>query len=171
MCQPAPAGTSVLSAPTHPGLPQVLLVAHHAWVFALCAQRPTALGALGFWAAAQAICSILLFLVTSLGHNGLPVYEADDRPDYWKLQVTTTRNISGNAFVHWLCGGLEYQVDHHLFPMMPRHHLPAAHEIIVAFCAEHGIKYNEASLWEGTREVLQHLDEVAVGFLKEFPAM
>ena len=152
-------------------LEQVLLVSHHAWVLAVCLQRPTLGSALAFYLLAQAVCGLILFAVTSLGHNGLPVYEADERPDYWKLQVTTTRNISGNAFVHWLCGGLEYQVDHHLFPMMPRHSLPKAHELIVGFCKEHGIKYNEASLWDGTVDVLQHLDVVAKDFFREFPAM
>lgn len=156
---------------TEQRIEQALLIAHHAWVLALVSQRPTFLDGLAFYLASNAICSLLLFGITSLGHNGLPVYEADERPDYWKLQVTTTRNITGNAFVHWLCGGLEYQVDHHLFPMMPRHSLPAAHELIVAFCKEHGVKYNEAGLIDGTIEVMGHLDEVAHDFLKEFPAM
>ena len=55
--------------------------------------------------------------------------------------------------------------------MMPRHSLPKAHELIVSFCAEHGIKYNEASLYDGTVEVLSHLDVVAKDFFREFPAM
>jgi len=150
---------------------QALLIAHHTWVILLCSNRPTFLSAFAFWFTAQAVCGFLLFVITSLGHNGLIVYEADERPDYWKLQVTTTRNISGNWFVHWLCGGLEYQVDHHLFPTMPRHSLPAAHELIVSFCAEHGIKYNEDNLFHGTWEVIKHLDVVAREFLIEFPAM
>ena len=156
---------------TEQRLEQGLLVLHHVWVALLCSQRPTLASALAFWFTAQAICGLVLFGITSLGHNGLPVYEANERPDYWKLQVTTTRNISGNAFVHWLCGGLEYQVDHHLFPTMPRHHLPAAHELIVSFCKEHGIKYNEASLLKGTMDVIEHLDVVATEFMTEFPAM
>ena len=86
-------------------------------------------------------------------------------------QVTTTRNISGGWFMHWLCGGLEYQVDHHLFPMMPRHSLPKAHELIVSFCKEHDIKYNEDNLWRGTADIIQHLDKVATEFLTEFPAI
>mmetsp|Transcript_7262 Transcript_7262/g.20935 ORF Transcript_7262/g.20935 Transcript_7262/m.20935 type:complete len:493 (+) Transcript_7262:36-1514(+) len=152
-------------------LEQVLIIFHHLWVAVLCAQRGSLGGAVAFWLLAQAICGFVLFSITSLGHNGLPVYEANDKPDYWKLQVTTTRNITGNAFVHWLCGGLEYQVDHHLFPMMPRHSLPKAHELIVSFCKEHGIKYNEASYWKGTWDVLNHLDSVAHEFVAEFPAM
>jgi len=156
---------------TEQRIEQALLVLHHAWVFAVVSQRPSILDGIAFYFLAQAVCGLILFAVTSLGHNGLPVYEADQRPDYWKLQVTTTRNISGNAFVHWLCGGLEYQVDHHLFPMMPRHSLPKAHELIVAFCAEHGVKYNEAGLIDGTREIIGHLDVIAHDFLKEFPGM
>ena len=53
----------------------------------------------------------------------MAVYPADQRPDFWKLQVTTTRNVTSNWFVDWFCGGLQYQVDHHLFPMLPRHNL------------------------------------------------
>ena len=53
----------------------------------------------------------------------MATYDAETRPDFWKLQVTTTRNITGGngfpqAFVDWFCGGLQYQVNHHLFPMM-----------------------------------------------------
>jgi len=150
---------------------QILLILHHIWVIGLCSQRPTILGGIMLWLLANNVCGMILFAVTSLGHNGLPVYEADERPDYWKLQVTTTRNITGNAFVHWLCGGLEYQVDHHLFPTMPRHHLPKAHELIVSFCKEHEITYNEANLWVGTLDIIKHLDVVAKEFLVEFPAM
>jgi acyl-lipid Delta6-acetylenase / acyl-lipid (9-3)-desaturase len=150
---------------------QTFIVLHHLWVFLLCAQRGSILEALSFWMLAQVTCGFLLFSVTSLGHNGLPVYEADERPDYWKLQVTTTRNITGNWFVHWLCGGLEYQVDHHLFPMMPRHSLPAAHEIIVAFCKEHDLKFNEDNLFHGTIDILKHLDVVAKDFLHDFPGI
>ncbi|CAN0460008.1 unnamed protein product, partial [Ectocarpus sp. 12 AP-2014] len=40
-----------------------------------------------------------------------------------RLQVTTTRNVTSTPFVDWFCGGLQYQVDHHLFPQIPRHNL------------------------------------------------
>lgn len=58
----------------------------------------------------QMICGLFLALVFGLGHNGMAVYDADKRPDFWKLQVTTTRNVKGGAFVQWFCGGLGYQV-------------------------------------------------------------
>jgi fatty acid desaturase len=148
-----------------------LLIVHHALTAVLCLQRPSIYSAIAFWMLANSIASFLIFVITGNGHNGMSTYTEETRPDYWKLQVTTTRNISGGAFVHWLCGGLEYQVDHHLFPMMPRHSLPRAHDIIVAFCKEHDVEYAEASLVDGVVEVIKHLDDVSREFFTEFPAL
>merc|ERR1711879_1040515 len=85
------------------------------------------------------------------------------------LQVTTTRNIVGGhgipqCFVDWFCGGLQYQVDHHLFPMMPRHNLARAHVLVQSFCKEWGVTYHQTDLIDGTVEVLQHLSKVANEF-------
>jgi cytochrome b involved in lipid metabolism len=129
-----------------------------------------------------ATCSSGLFLalVFGLGHNGMSVYDATTRPDFWKLQVTTTRNIIGGHgipqfFVDWFCGGLQYQVDHHLFPMMPRNNIAKCHKLVEAFCKEWGVKYHEADMWDGTVEVLRHLqnvsDDFIVDMVKDFPAM
>lgn len=55
--------------------------------------------------------------------------------------------------------------------MIPRHKLGALHTLVESFCKEHGVKYHETSMWEGTREVLRHLGSVTADFLQEFPAM
>ena len=85
--------------------------------------------------------------------------------------MSTTRNITSNWFVDWFCGGLQYQVDHHLFPQLPRHNLAKVHTLIEQFCKEYKVTYHETNMWDGTKEVLGHLDEVAVEFVQEFPAM
>ena len=94
----------------------------------------------------------LLALVFGLGHNGMAVYDAAHRPDYWKLQVTTTRNVTQDSlgFVHWFCGGLDYQVEHHLFPTMPRHHLAECNRRVRKFCKDYGVTYHETTMWQGT---------------------
>lgn len=120
---------------------------------------------------AQMACGLMLALVFGLGHNGMAVYPADQRPDFWKLQVTTTRNVTSNWFSDWFCGGLQYQVDHHLFPMLPRHNLGKVHTLVESFCKEQGVHYHEAGMIDGNVEVLQHLSKVATEFVKEFPAM
>lgn len=160
----------------------LLLVVFHAWNIALsCKFGQWSLGysAMYYFTAA---CSSGLFLalVFGLGHNGMATYDAEARPDFWKLQVTTTRNIIGGygipqAFVDWFCGGLQYQVDHHLFPTMPRHNLPKAHSVIDSFCKEWDVSYHEADLITGNIEVLRHLGNVSDDFIaemvREFPAM
>jgi len=156
----------------YPVLEQIGLGLHYAALGTVMYNMPGgALNALVFFFVAQTFSGLLLAVVFGLGHNGMAVYPADERPDFWKLQVSTTRNITSNFFVDWFCGGLQYQVDHHLFPQLPRHNLPKVHEMVAEFCKEYNVTYHEANMWDGTVEVLSHLNEVAVEFVTEFPAM
>jgi len=166
----------------YPKLEKAGLIIHHSWVLALSC----GFGKFGFFYSLMYFlistcgCGLFLALVFGLGHNGMETYDAATRPDFWKLQVTTSRNITGGHgipqwFVDWLCGGLQYQVDHHLFPMMPRHNLPKTHKLVESFCKEWGVTYHETDLIDGTYEVLKHLstvsDEFLVEMIEEFPAM
>jgi len=155
---------------TYPVLEKVGLLLHYSWVIALCAQMPILRG-VAFFFTSQFMCGLFLALVFGLGHNGMAVYDASMRPDFWKLQVTTTRNITSNWFVDWFCGGLQYQVDHHLFPMIPRHNLKKTHQLVTGFCKEHSVTYHETNMWVGTKEVLSFLNNVSTEFFTEFPAM
>lgn len=167
---------------TYPITEKLFLIIFHAWNFYLSSGfGKWSLGySTAYYFTATCSSGLFLALVFGLGHNGMSTYDAETRPDFWKLQVTTTRNITGGHgipqfFVDWLCGGLQYQVDHHLFPMMPRHNLAQAHKLVEKFCKDWGVTYHEADLYDGTVEVLQHLskvsDEFLVDMVKEFPAM
>merc|ERR1711988_1171085 len=161
---------------------KVLIALHYVWVVAFVSGygRFSVGYSVGLFLLMTCSCGLFLALVFGLGHNGMAVYDAETRPDFWKLQVTTTRNIIGGHgfpqwFVDWLCGGLQYQVDHHLFPMMPRHNLKKCHDLVESFCKEWGVQYHEADLVDGTFEVLKHLQDVSDDFMEEFitefPAM
>jgi fatty acid desaturase len=159
----------------YPILEKVTLLIHYAWVAAFVSGlgRFTPLYSFGLFMTMTCSCGFFLAIVFGLGHNGMAVYDADKRPDFWKLQVTTTRNITGGhgipqAFVDWFCGGLQYQVDHHLFPMIPRHNLKKTHELVESFCKEWKVGYHEADLVDGTKEVLNCLDRVAMEFVIDF---
>lgn len=154
----------------YPVLEKLGLVIHYLWLFTVMSHMPL-LHAAAYFIVAQCSCGLFLALVFGLGHNGMAVYPADERPDFWKLQVSTTRNITSNWFVDWFCGGLHYQVDHHLFPMLPRHNLKKVHKLVESFCREQGVTYHEADMWVGTMEVLSHLNKVSYEFINEFPAM
>jgi fatty acid desaturase len=151
-------------------LEQLGIVIYYTWNVALLLQLPL-LEAIVFFSFAQMLCGLLLAIVFGVGHNGMKTYEADKRPDFWKLQVTTTRNVTSTPFIDWFCGGLQYQVDHHLFPTLPRHNLRKAHELVSSFCREHGVSYHETDLLTGTLEVLKHLRSVSIEFVHHFPAM
>ncbi|CAM9417760.1 unnamed protein product [Choristocarpus tenellus] len=146
------------------------LIGHYLWLGIVLVQMPVPL-AVAWFLTSEMVCGVLLALVFGLGHNGMSTYEPDDRPDFWKLQVTTTRNVKSNWFVDWFCGGLQYQVDHHLFPQVPRHNLSKVHQLVESFCKQHNVRYHEATMLEGTREVLLHLGEISRQFIEEFPAM
>lgn len=146
------------------------LVIHYAGIIYVCSKMSSLWLGLLWFMLGQTMCGLFLAVVFGLGHNGMAVYPADERPDFWKLQVTTTRNVTSNWFVDWFCGGLQYQVDHHLFPSLPRHNLKRVHEKVAKFCKEEGVEYHEANMWDGTIEVLKHLEEVTEHFVKDFPA-
>jgi len=157
---------------SYPTLEKLGLVIHYVWLLSVMYHMPGGLlSALAYFIVAQTGCGLFLAVVFGLGHNGMAVYPADQRPDFWKLQVSTTRNVTSNMFVDWFCGGLQYQVDHHLFPMLPRHNLKKVHALVESFCKEQGVTYHEADMVTGTIEVLTHLNKVAAEFVSEFPAM
>jgi len=166
----------------YPRLEKVALILHHSWVLFVAAGfgKFSIPYSLFYYFTATCSSGFFLALVFGLGHNGMATYDAKTRPDFWKLQVTTTRNIIGGHgipqwFVGWLCGGLHYQVEHHLFPMMPRHNLGQTNKLMVSFCKEWDVDYHETDLVDGTFEVLSHLSKVSDDFLidmiEDFPAM
>lgn len=159
----------------YPILEKVGIVLHYAWVVALVSGygRFSIPYSVMLFMIMTMSCGFMLAIVFGLGHNGMATYDANARPDFWKLQVTTTRNITGGhgipqAFVDWFCGGLQYQVDHHLFPMIPRHNLRKTHEFVTSFCKEWKVNYHEADLVDGTYEVLSHLQNVSNEFIMDF---
>lgn len=95
-------------------------------------------------------------------HKGMPVIAPDARLDFFTKQVRTSRNVTGGWWATWLMGGLNYQVEHHLFPSMPRPHLARARTIVQAHCAEHDIPYTETSLWRSYGIVIAYLNQVGL---------
>jgi fatty acid desaturase/predicted heme/steroid binding protein len=154
----------------YPVLEKIGLVMHYSGMILIMSYMPI-FNALTYFFISQTSCGLFLALVFGLGHNGMSVYPAQERPDFWKLQVSTTRNITPNWFVNWFCGGLQYQVDHHLFPMIPRHNLPKVHKLVESFCKEQNVTYHETNMLVGTIEVLNHLNKVSRDFFIEFPGL
>ncbi|TNM69706.1 acyl-CoA desaturase [Streptomyces sp. NP160] len=95
-------------------------------------------------------------------HVGMPIVERGARIDFLRRQVLTSRNIRGGVVVDFLMGGLNRQVEHHLFPSMPRPNLRRVQPLVREFCATHGIPYTETSLVGSYRAIISHLNEVGL---------
>ena len=74
-----------------------------------------------------------------------------------------SRNIRGNRFIDTAMGGLNYQVEHHLFPSMPRPHLRRAAPIIQAYCRDHDVPYTQTTLLRSYVIVFRYINRVGLG--------
>ncbi|MBO1738019.1 acyl-CoA desaturase [Leifsonia sp. TF02-11] len=95
-------------------------------------------------------------------HKGMPQLPAGARVDFLNKQVLTSRNIRGGWSMSVLMGGLNHQIEHHLFPSMPRPHLRRARLLVREHCAAHGILYTETGLVNSYRIVIAYLNRVGL---------
>ena len=96
-------------------------------------------------------------------HKGMPLVPKEVRLDFLRRQVLMSRNISGTPFLDFMMGGLNYQIEHHLFPSMPRPHLRRAAPIIAEYCRDRGVTYTETTLWQSYGIVLRYINRVGLG--------
>ncbi|MGY1807895.1 fatty acid desaturase family protein [Blastococcus sp. SYSU D00669] len=119
--------------------------------------------AVAFLAVQLAVFGLLLGGTFVVNHVGMPVVPPGARVDFLRRQVLMSRNIRGGRGVDLLMGGLNLQVEHHLFPSMPRPNLRRAQPVVRAFCDEKGVPYTETGLVEAFGQVVRYLDRVGTG--------
>jgi fatty acid desaturase len=115
------AGVRALFRPAYKqrALEAVLLGLHIAGYAAALLLVLTPLQALAFLAVHQAVFGVYMGCTFAPNHKGMPTLTGDDRLDYLRRQVLTSRNVRGGRLIDLVLGGLNYQVEHHLFPSMP----------------------------------------------------
>jgi fatty acid desaturase len=96
-------------------------------------------------------------------HKGMPLVPANLKLDFLTRQVMMSRNIRGNRFMDIAMGGLNYQIEHHLFPSMPRPHLRRAAPLIAAYCSSQNVPYTATGLFESYAIVLRYINRVGLG--------
>ncbi|HET6741178.1 MAG TPA: acyl-CoA desaturase, partial [Kribbella sp.] len=95
-------------------------------------------------------------------HKGMPLVPAGMKLDFLRRQVLMSRNIRGGTLTDFALGGLNYQIEHHLFPSMPRPTLRQVQPIVREYCALHGVAYTEVGLFESYRIVVDYLNNVGL---------
>lgn len=110
----------------------------------------------------QMLLGLHLGMAFAPNHKGMEMPDPETSASWGHLrrQVLTSRNIRGGPLTDWFLGGLNYQIEHHLFPSMPRPHLRLAQPLVRAHCASLGVPYTETGLIDSYRQALGHLYEV-----------
>ena len=156
---------SSVKAVVQPGLRHrkveaVLLAVHFAAYFTLLAVTLSWPQALVFFLVHQALFGVYLGCSFAPGHKGMPVLSADQAADPLLRQVLTSRNVRGGRTAEMLLGGLNFQIEHHLFPSMPRPNLHKAQHVVRKFCEDRDVSYTEVSAVTTYAIVLRHLHTV-----------
>ncbi len=115
------------------------------------------LKAVAFIAIQQAVFSVYLGCSFAPNHKGMPLVDPDQGLSFVRRQVMTSRNVAGGWFTNVALGGLNFQIEHHLFPSMPRPNLSRAQGIVKAFCVENDLSYREDSLTGSYRQTIEYL--------------
>jgi fatty acid desaturase len=116
--------------------------------------------ALAFAVVQQGLFGLYLGCSFAPNHKGMPTLTEAEELDFLRRQVLTSRNVRGSRFVDFLLGGLNYQIEHHLFPNMPRPNLRRAQPLVREFCRQHDLPYTESTLFGSYTEALRHLHAV-----------
>jgi fatty acid desaturase len=139
-----------------------LLTARLGGLFALAFLVLSPGKALAFLAIELAVFGFYMGFSFAPNHIGMPLVSPRLKLDFLRRQVLMSRNIRGGTWMSIFMGGLNYQVEHHLFPSMARPHLRRAQPLVAAYCAAEGIPYTQTTIWQAYRSVIGYLNTVGM---------
>ncbi|GAA1477650.1 acyl-CoA desaturase [Nocardioides aestuarii] len=120
------------------------------------------LKALCFVAVQLAVLGVCLGGSFAPNHKGMPILPRSTTIEFLPRQVLMSRNVRGGRVVDLAMGGLNYQIEHHLFPRMPRPNLRRAQPLVREHCRAHGIPYTELGLLASYAVVVDYLNHVGL---------
>lgn len=135
-----------------------------AWLFSLLQLLPSTSDALLFLFTAKAVAGILHVQIT-ISHFSRACYGGmgynDESSDFLKTQLATSMNVDCPRYMDWFHGGLQFQIEHHLFPRLPRHNLRVARDLLKKLSGTHRLDYHEASWFQCISETIGTLKMAA----------
>ena len=147
-------------APRHRAWEAALLGSHLAGYLTVILLVLPPVKAATFILAQQGLFGLYLGCSFAPNHKGMPILSAADGTGYLRRQVLTSRNVHGGWLTDLVFGGLNYQIEHHLFPSMPRPNLRRSQALTAAFCQQRDIPYCQASVAGSYAQALRHLNAV-----------
>ncbi|GAA3567412.1 acyl-CoA desaturase [Microlunatus spumicola] len=145
----------------------LMLVRHGGYLALLVWAYPLPLAA-AFAVVQTAVFGLVMGGAFVPNHIGMPLIAARAKVDYLHRQVLTSRNVRGGWFTTCWMGGLNYQIEHHLFPSMARPNLARAAELTRTFCTERGLTYTEVPPVAAYAAVVRSLNEIGLAAARRF---
>jgi fatty acid desaturase len=120
------------------------------------------LEAFAFMFVHKLVAGLYMGMVFAPNHKGMEVIEEKAKVSFLMRQLRTTRNsgFGDSWLITMLFGGLNYQIEHHLFPNVPYHRLGLVRQIVKRHCKLHDLPYYEVSVWRSFSEVKENFSEV-----------
>ncbi len=146
-----------------------VMTLHYLLYFGLLFSCLNAWQAIVFFIVHRALFGLYLGSVAAPNHKGMLVLDKDSPMDFLRSQVLTSRNVKAHPLTDFWYGGLNYQIEHHLFPTMPRNRLREAQQIVRAYCEQHSIPYHETGMLQSYREILSYLHQVSAPLREKSP--
>jgi fatty acid desaturase len=141
----------------------LLLAVHAALYLGVVFWLLSPLRALAFIGVQQALFGLYIGCSFAPNHKGMVLFDHDADEPFLRRQVISSRNITGGPITTLLLGGLNYQIEHHLFPTMPRSNLARSQHLVREFCLTNGVPYKATTLIDSYRQALSHLRAVGAG--------
>jgi fatty acid desaturase len=115
---------------------------------------------LAVFALSQALAGLYLALAIAPNHVGMPIWPVGTPLPFLERQLLSSRNVAPSPVWDFVFGGLNYQIEHHLFPSMPRSNFGRARALVKPFCAARRLPYTETGALSAYRLVLLELRRV-----------
>ena len=145
----------------YPLVEPLLVLAHLAAYFGLLFIMLGPMYAVLFIIVHKAVEGVYMGSVFAPNHKAMPVLEKDTQMGFMRQQIITSRNVKAHPVTDFIYGGLNCQIEHHLFPNMPRNNLRKAQPLVREFCRTHSIPYHETSVLGSQKEILGHLHRLS----------
>jgi len=98
-------------------------------------------------------------VVTQSNHVVMDVSHDDEKSNWFRMQLKATCNIEKSYFNDWFTGHLNFQIEHHLFPMMPRHNLYKIQPDVIDLCRKYNIPYVVKPIGRAFADILTSLEK------------
>merc|ERR1712046_552835 len=130
------------------------------WYCAMLSTLPTWTEVITYVLISHGVSGILHVQIC-ISHFAMGTYHGnaynDESDEWFKMQVATTMNVDCPWWMDWFHGGLQFQIEHHLFPRLPRHNLRECRKLVKALCKKHDVEYKELPFIDGNIRVYNQL--------------